>query len=136
MQGAIGLVQLAKFAEIDRIRKLNKARIDNIFRNIKGIRTIVELEHSSVSWFGAPLICETSSLKRALVAFLEKNRIQTRNYFAGNLLMQPGYKRFGDWRYFPNATKVLGNVFFVGVSPTISEKMLDYVEETVKNFKI
>jgi dTDP-4-amino-4,6-dideoxygalactose transaminase len=50
--------------------------------------------------------------------------------------MQPGYKRFGDWRYFPNATKVLGNVFFVGVSPTISEKMLDYVEETVKNFKI
>jgi len=136
LQGAIGLIQLNKFAEIDRIRKMNKFRVDNIFESVQGIRLITEFKHASVSWFGAPLVCETSTLKRSLVAFLEKNRIQTRNYFAGNLLMQPGYKSLGDWREFPNATQVLGKVFFVGVSPTISEKMLDYVEYIVNNFNI
>jgi dTDP-4-amino-4,6-dideoxygalactose transaminase len=50
--------------------------------------------------------------------------------------MQPGFKKFGSWRDFPNASKVLSNIFFLGVSPTISETMLDYIENTVKNFKI
>jgi CDP-6-deoxy-D-xylo-4-hexulose-3-dehydrase len=136
LQGAIGLAQLKKFEEIDRLRKLNKIRIDGIFSQVKGVKTINESEFASISWFGAPLICETPSLKRSLVDFLENNRIQTRNYFAGNLLMQPGYKKFGSWRDFPNASKVLSNVFFVGVSPTISENMLDYIENTVKNFTI
>jgi len=68
------------------------------------------------------------------VAHLEKNRVQTRNYFAGNLLMQPAYKKYGSWKDFPNASRVLSHVFFVGVSPTISSAMMDYVQNVVSNF--
>ena len=48
--------------------------------------------------------------------------------------MQPAYKKFGDWKDFPNASKVLSHVFFVGVSPTIDSSMMDYVEDVISRF--
>ena len=132
LQGAIGIVQLEKTDDIERLRRSNKARMDSIFTRVDGCKSIGEREKSTTSWFGAPYICESSQLKRNLVSHLEANRIQTRNYFAGNLLLQPAYRKFGNWRDFPNASEVLGKVFFVGVSPTITDDMLDYVEEIVK----
>ena len=108
--------------------------MDSFFTGIEGCRGIEEKEKATASWFGAPFVCDSASLKRNLVSHLEDNRIQTRNYFAGNLLLQPAYRRFGNWKDYPNATQVLNKVFFVGVSPTISEQMLDYVEKIVKSF--
>lgn len=134
LQGAIGVVQLEKFQEIEDLRRKNKLRMDAIFEKIPGCRILHELEHAQTSWFGAPIVCESGALKRALVAHLEKNRVQTRNYFAGNLLMQPAYKKFGNWKDFPNASKVLSHVFFVGVSPTINSSMMDYVEDVISRF--
>jgi CDP-6-deoxy-D-xylo-4-hexulose-3-dehydrase len=135
LQGAIGIVQLDKYDEIEKRRKSNKARIDKIFDKVNGVRIITENNFASTSWFGAPIVCKTAEIKRSLVSHLEHNRIQTRNYFAGNLLMQPGFKKFGNWRNFPNASEVLSKVFFVGVSPTISNSMIDYVDKVVRNFK-
>jgi CDP-6-deoxy-D-xylo-4-hexulose-3-dehydrase len=134
LQGAIGIVQLDKIEEITDLRKKNKRRMDLIFSKVPGVRIIQENDSAETSWFGAPIVCETGSLKRALVSTLEKNRIQTRNYFAGNLLMQPAYRKYGNWKEYKNATEVLSKVFFVGVSPTITDEMLDYVENVVGKF--
>jgi len=134
LQGAIGLVQLDKYEEIEAARKHNKERIDEIFSKIPGCRVIQALPQAETSWFGAPIVCESSDLKVRLVAHLESNRVQTRNYFAGNLLMQPGYAEFGSYKDFPVATQVLEKVFFVGVSPTITDEMLDYVEIVIAEF--
>jgi CDP-6-deoxy-D-xylo-4-hexulose-3-dehydrase len=136
LQGAIGIVQLDKFEEISDLRKNNKERMDSIFAKVPGVRIIQENNSAETSWFGAPIVCDSGSLKRALVSTLEKNRIQTRNYFAGNLLMQPAYRKYGNWKEYKNATEVLSKVFFVGVSPTITREMLDYVENVVSKFKI
>ena len=65
---------------------------------------------------------------------LENNRIQTRNYFAGNLLRQPGYAHLGDWEDFPNASLVLERVFFVGASPTINQLMINRIEKVLLEF--
>ena len=134
LQGAIGIVQLDKFDEISNLRKKNKERMDSIFSKVPGVRIIQENDSAETSWFGAPIVCESGSLKRALVSTLEKNRIQTRNYFAGNLLMQPAYRKYGNWKEYKNATEVLSKVFFVGVSPTITDEMLDYVKDIVGKF--
>ena len=134
LQGAIGLVQLKKFEEIHSLRRRNKLQIDSFFKSVAGSRIIQETEESEVSWFGAPIVCESGELKRKLVSHLEKNRIQTRNYFAGNLLMQPGYKHLGNWKQYPNATRVLDQVFFIGVSPTIGLEMLSWIKEVILNF--
>ena len=48
--------------------------------------------------------------------------------------MQPGYLEFGNYRDYPVATQVLEKVFFVGVSPTITLEMLDYMRATVEVF--
>lgn len=135
LQGSIGSVQLRKFEEIHTLRRNNKKVVDSIFNGVIGCRTINEKFDAKVSWFGAPIVCDTSKIKRELVAFLEKNRIQTRNYFAGNLLMQPGYSNLGDWKSFPNANAVLEKVFFVGVSPTINNEMLTRIRCVVEEFR-
>jgi CDP-6-deoxy-D-xylo-4-hexulose-3-dehydrase len=134
LQGAIGSVQLKKFEEIHSLRRRNKVAIDGFFNGISGCRVIDENQKSETSWFGAPIICETAEIKTKLVAHLEKNRIQTRNYFAGNLLMQPGYAHLGNWKEFPNATLVLERVFFVGVSPTINSVMLERIQKVLADF--
>jgi CDP-6-deoxy-D-xylo-4-hexulose-3-dehydrase len=136
LQGAIGLVQLEKIDEIDTNRKRSKERLDKIFTdNIPGLRAINPLDKASTNWFGTPFICDEPGLKHRLVQYLENNLIQTRNYFAGNILMHPGYKHLGDYKEFPEANKVLDKVFFIGAAPHYTEDIFEYVESVVKKFK-
>jgi CDP-6-deoxy-D-xylo-4-hexulose-3-dehydrase len=133
LQGSIGLVQLEKFDEIHRIRRHNKTRLHKIFETIPGLRVIDELADAETSWFGVPIVFEYD--KVGLVKHLESNKIQTRNYFAGNILMHPAYKHIESSYNYPNASKVLDNVFFVGCSPVINEDMIEYIEEVVSEYK-
>jgi len=134
MQGAIGVVQLEKFDQVHDLRRMNKERLGEIFERIGGLRSIEELPDAETSWFGVPLICNDKKQKTELVKFLEENKIQTRNYFAGNILMHPAYKDIDDFKLYPNANEVLDRVFFVGCSPTISTEMVNYVEVKVDEF--
>jgi len=136
LQGAIGLVQLEKFDEIESKRKISKDTLEKIFtNNIPNIRGVNSLEKSSVSWFGTPFICEEEGLKHKLVDFLEQNKIQTRNYFAGNILLHPGYSFLDDSSKYPESNKVLDNVFFIGCAPHYNENVFQYVEDVIKKFK-
>jgi CDP-6-deoxy-D-xylo-4-hexulose-3-dehydrase len=136
LQGAMGSVQLDKFDEIESRRKVSKSTIEKIFtENISGVRAVKSLEKSDVSWFGTPFICEEEGLKHRLVQYLEDNKIQTRNYFAGNILLHPGYSFLDDYSKYPEANKVLDKVFFIGAAPHYNENVFQYVEEVVKNFK-
>lgn len=137
-QGSIGLVQLEKFEEIHRIRRENKRKMGDIFNSIPGVRVVEERFDSETSWFGVPIICEdgpTSTDKHKLVEHLEKNGIQTRNYFAGNVLMHPAYKHMGNYADYPNASRVLDSVFFVGCSPTITDDMIAHIAQVVESYK-
>jgi CDP-6-deoxy-D-xylo-4-hexulose-3-dehydrase len=136
LQGAIGMVQLDKIDEIDANRKRSKERLDKIFtENIPGLRSIQTLDKAETNWFGTPFICEEPGLKHRLVQYLEENKIQTRNYFAGNILLHPGYKHLGNYHNYPEANKVLDKVFFIGAAPHYTEDIFNYVEDVVKKFK-
>lgn len=136
LQGAIGLVQLNKFKEIEEKRKKSKTKIQSIFlNNIDGISVPLVLDSADVCWFGSPFICENKELKESLVAFLEENKIQTRNYFAGNILLHNGYSFLDDYKNYPEANKVLDKVFFVGAAPHYTNEIFEYIEETIKKFK-
>jgi len=135
-QGAIGLVQLDKFSKIEELRKKHKKAIEQLFvNNISNVTSIKELSDADTSWFGVPVICKTPEDKRKLVKYLEDNGIQTRNYFAGNILLQPAYKDYGDWKKYTNANKVLDLVFFVGCAPFYDENDLNYFEKVLKLYK-
>ena len=132
LQGSIGLIQLRKQTEIHHVRRLNKTAMTQIFSQIPGCRVVEEKEHAETSWFGVPIIYKDG--KHHLVKYLEDHGIQTRNYFAGNILMHPAYRDIEPASNYPRASKVLDNVFFVGSSPVITMPMIDYIDQVVMDY--
>ena len=95
--------------------------------------------NSDVNWFAfAVTIKDNSPFNRTeLVNFFENNKIQTRPYFAGCILLQPAYSGLynGDVRSrFHNAVKATTNTFFLGVSPVISVEQIEYIKHTLNSF--
>lgn len=129
LQGAIGLEQLKKFDMLESKRREYKEKIQRYIEdNISGARVINATEHSDPSWFGVPIYCESQEMKEFMVSHFETNKIQTRNYFSGNILLHPGYKHLDDYKQYPNSNLALSNVFFIGCSPLYNEKVLNYIE--------
>lgn len=132
LQGAIGYRQLLKFDDIEERRKVSKEKITEIFLNkFDKLRTVVVYPKADVSWFATPFICEEPGLKQKIVNHLEEYKIQTRNYFAGNILLHPGYKFLDDYKKYPQANKVLDSVFFVGAAPHYRTPTFQYIQEIV-----
>ena len=135
LQGAIGIEQLKKLDYICNARSKNQIYIQNLFEAyIKNIRFPLVLTNTWWVPFGVPIICNTKEQKNKLVNYLESNGIQTRNYFAGNLLMHKGYKHLDDYKDYPESNKVLDLVFFVGCSPTISSENIEYIKEVLLKY--
>lgn len=133
LQGSIGIVQMDKFEEIDTKRKNSKEKIESIItKHVEGIRGVKMLEKSDTCWFGTPFICDNKEIKNKLVSFLEDNMIQTRNYFAGNILLHPGYKHLDDFTKYPNSNTVLDTVFFLGAAPHYDDDVFDYINKTLE----
>jgi len=136
LQGAIGLAQLEKLDEIETKRRRAHDKVWSILSRIPQIRTAKVLPLADPCWFGIPVICPDYSFKQRLVAHLEAAGIQTRNYFAGNILLHDGYKHLGDARLYPNANGVLSTVFFVGCAPFYVDHHFCHFERTVANFPL
>ena len=64
--------------------------------------------------------------------------IQTRPYFAGNIMLQPAYEGLMDQNEvitkYPNARKITTDTFFLGTSPVITDEQLDYISDVVGKF--
>jgi CDP-6-deoxy-D-xylo-4-hexulose-3-dehydrase len=109
---------------------LAKLLTDNL-----NVRVADKLEQADPSWFGVPIICETQEIKEKLVAHFEANKIQTRNYFAGNILLHPGYKHLDDASKYPLANKALSHVFILGCPPFWNDAVFEYIEKVIKDAK-
>lgn len=141
LQAAMGLVQMKKIPEINEKRKKNHARLVDIFSPYEEYFILPKAtDHSDPSWFAfAVTIKDNSKFKRKnIVDFFENNKIQTRPYFAGSVMMQPAYDGLMDVNSiineYPNARKVTTDTFFLGTSPVITDVQLNYIEQTVQNF--
>jgi len=93
---------------------------------------------SNPSWFAFVIsVKEDAGFSRNdIVTFLENNKIETRNLFAGNMIKQPAYmdveKRvIGDLK---NTDFVMNNTFFIGVYPGNDKQQVDYVIEKFEEF--
>ena len=134
LQGSIGLVQLEKWNEIHNNRVNSKNRLQEIIeKNVPGTYVPNELEHAETSWFGTPIVCKDKEQKDKLVKYFEDIKVQTRNYFAGNILLHPGYRDLDDFRKYENSNKVFDKVFFIGASPHYHDEIFNYIEEKLEN---
>lgn len=135
LQGALGCVQMGKLEEIHTKRRNAYKRILKALLQVGGVTTARCLEEADPSWFGVSIICLNSEYKRKLITHLENAGIQTREYFAGNLLAQPGYAHLGEAKDYPNAQQVLRRVFFIGNAPFLTEDHFQYIEATLASFR-
>ena len=131
LQGAIGIAQMEKFDEIETKRRDHKKRIGNFFEGKEHVKVVGNLPEADPCWFGVPLLCANKEVKDRLQAYLESHKIQTRSYFAGNILYHPGYKHLGNSVHFPNANKALDLVFFIGCAPHYTDEVINYIGEVV-----
>jgi CDP-6-deoxy-D-xylo-4-hexulose-3-dehydrase len=136
LQGAIGLVQLGKLEFVKQARKRIYDRYFSVCRNYSGlIRVATPSAQADVSWFGFPITVTTDKFDRAeLVNYLEGRRIQTRNYFSGNILYHPPYAHLGNPLDYPHAGEVMRSTFFIGVHPAMTDKMIEYVQDALEAF--
>ena len=136
LQGSIGLVQLTKLDEIHKNRINSHDVITELFlKYIPTLKVPYVSPKADPSWFGTPFICESRQQKEKLVSYLEKNKIQTRNYFSGNILLHPAYKHLDDYKKYKNANRVLPEVFFIGASPHYKSNVFDYIEQVLQKYE-
>ena len=141
LQGAMGLEQLKKLDKIHELRRRNFTLLYNIYEKYEEYFHLPKAtKKSNPSWFAFPItIKKDAPFKRNdLVDYLEESKIQTRTYFGGNIMLQPGYDHIMDPKFakmdYPVATHVMLNTFFHGTSPVITEEQIKYIGEVVDGF--
>ena len=132
LQGALGLEQLKKFDFIEEKRRESRERVSKIFEDNLDIKVPIQLDQADTSWFGTPIICKDKEQKDKIVSHLEEHKIQTRNYFAGNILIHSGYSHLDDYKLYPNSNEVLDRIFFVGAAPHYNDDVFQYIEDVVR----
>jgi CDP-6-deoxy-D-xylo-4-hexulose-3-dehydrase len=95
ISAAFGLVQLEKLKKNINIRKKNFNKIKNFFeKKFSNYFSIPEISKNIKSvWLAFPILIKNKIINRNnLQVFLEKNNIQTRTIFTGNIIRQPMMK--------------------------------------------
>ncbi|MNO35596.1 dTDP-3-amino-3,6-dideoxy-alpha-D-galactopyranose transaminase [compost metagenome] len=139
MQAAIGVEQLKKVPSFVEARKANFKKLHDGLKELEPFFILPKAtENSDPSWFGFILTVRdgASFTKNDIVSYLESQKIQTRMLFAGNLTRQPAfhgvnYRIHGE---LTNTDKILNDTFLIGVYPGLTEAMIDYVIEKIKQF--
>jgi CDP-6-deoxy-D-xylo-4-hexulose-3-dehydrase len=140
MQASIGLVQLNKLDTLIEKRKYNFSRLLKIFQPYSHIFNLPKAtEKADPAWFAFPLTVKDNAKfsRTQFTMYMEDHKIQTRNYFGGNILLQPAYKHLiktDPIKTYPNATIATKYTFFLGTSPVITDQHLDYIQQTVDTF--
>jgi CDP-6-deoxy-D-xylo-4-hexulose-3-dehydrase len=94
------------------------------------------------SWFGFLITLHDgiNFSRNEIVEYLEKNKIQTRNLFAGNLTRHPCFdilKAGSDFRIagkLDNTDKIMKDSFWIGLYPGMTNEMLDYMILKISDF--
>ena len=141
LQASIGLVQMTKLEEIGIKRRENYKNLFAAFSKYSKYFHLHEATPGSdPDWFAFPItLKDDAPFKRSdICKFFEANKIQTRPYFAGNIMLQPGYAGLMHPQEvinkFPVARKVTTDTFFLGTSPVINKEKTDYIEIILDKF--
>jgi CDP-6-deoxy-D-xylo-4-hexulose-3-dehydrase len=138
LQASMLLVQMEKLDEIGEARRRNHSLLMSAFAPFEEFFVLPQAtKHSDPNWFAfAVTIRDSAPFKRTqIVDWFESHKIQTRPYFAGNIMLQPAYDHLVDPNQiavsYPTATKVMKDTFFLGTSPVITAEQISYVSQVL-----
>jgi CDP-4-dehydro-6-deoxyglucose reductase, E1 len=138
MQAAVGVAQLDKLPGFVEARQRNWRRLHQGLEGLDALVLPRATPGSEPSWFGFTISVapEAGFGRFDLVQHLESRNIATRLLFGGNLVRQPAYMDRPHRRAGPltNADFVAERTFWIGVYPGLTDAMLDYVIEVIRDF--
>lgn len=135
MQAALGLAQLQKLPSFIESRRHNFNRLKQGLKQFEDRLILPEATpDSNPSWFGFLItIRKDAGISRNdLINQLNMAKIDIRLLFAGDIRKQPYFKNV-DYRCsgkMTNTETVLLDTFWIGVTPSIDDRMIDYVIDT------
>jgi CDP-6-deoxy-D-xylo-4-hexulose-3-dehydrase len=139
IQAAIGAAQMDKLPGFCEKRKANFHEWTRIFAKYSKYFILPEpTEHADPAWFAFIVTLKegTPFTRDELTGHLNKNLVETRNLFAGNITKQPGFMH-RDYRiadHLNNTDYIMNNTFFLGTYPGLTKDMFDYVEGVLDTF--
>jgi len=142
LQASMGLEQLKKLPEMDHARKFNFLKLNEVFKPYeKYFHLPKATPDSDPCWFAYLMTVKKDApfKKQDIISHLEGKKIQTRSFFAGNILTHPGYYHmasdYGDLdEMFPVAQQVTTNSFFLGTFIGITDDKIRYIKKSVDEF--
>ena len=141
LQAAVGVEQLKKFPSFIERRKHNWTRLHAALENVQDRIILPEpAENSDPSWFGFLISVrpETGLNRNDVTKYIESKNVQTRLLFSGNIIKQPCFNEIrGTDAYrvvgnLENSDFVVNNTFWVGVYPGMTDAMIDYMAQVIK----
>ena len=155
-QAACGVAQLRKLPYFLKKRSENALYMNQKLNDLSEYLILPQVnDNFKPSWFGYLISVkpEAPFTKQALVEYLEKNGVGTRQLFAGNILRQPMFveseipmrignsdlifsKELNDdyYRLLPNTEFIMNNTFWVGIFPALGKKELDKTCDLIHKF--
>jgi CDP-6-deoxy-D-xylo-4-hexulose-3-dehydrase len=139
MQAAIGAVQMIKLPWFIEQRQRNFARLHDYIMMMHEDFFIIPkaIEDSEPSWFGFPLTIRGGApfTRSSLIDYLDRARIDSRLLFAGNMVRQPAMINMEyEAEDLTVSDKVMNDTFWLGVHPSLTTEMIDYMIETIGCF--
>lgn len=137
---AFGLVQLGRLAENIRIRAQNFEAQRSFFAAYENWFILPrQIAQSHTGWLAFPLIVRDTApfTRRDLQIFFERNNIQTRTVFTGNILRQPGFRGIQRRELpngYPNADQVMRGGMLMACHHGLGEAELAHIRTTFKSF--
>jgi len=143
MQASIGVAQIDKLPGFIEKRKENFNLINKNLKKYEDIFILPQIQNKSEpSWFGYIITLKDGvKFKRNdLIKYLEKDNIQTRLLFSGNITRQPVFEHLKIRRDYKitgklkNTDKIMNDAFWFGVYPGLSEEEIYYILKSIDNF--
>jgi len=136
---AFGLIQLKKLKYNLKKRSSIFNKHNNFFSNFKDFFiTPIQSKKVYTGWLAYPLLVKKNKYfnRTDLQIFLEKNKIQTRVVFTGNILRQPGFKKIKCIKNnkYNNADRIMKESLLIGCHHGLSDKDIIYIHKKIKNF--
>ena len=133
-------------AQLDKLEKFRKTRVHNFthlrnfFKKYEKLFVLpIQDPRANTQWLAFPLTIKKNApfTRLDIVSYLEKNNIQTRPIFTGNILKQPGFTKITH-KIYANNCPVTNNIMergiIVGCHHGMEPRHLEKLERTFENF--
>jgi len=140
MSAAFAIEQIKKLKNNISLRENNFNFLKNFFSNYSQYFKLPEMyPNVKTPWLAFPLVIKTNKKfnRREMQIFYEKNNIQTRTIFTGNILKQPIMKNLNyklHKKTAPIANDVMKNGILLGCHQGLTSNELRYMCSTFKKF--